>query len=57
MGKSYIPLTERNSTYSSTYAHKPKEIKKNGVVYHYYNAVGSEGRLIALDTSIDLSAL
>ena len=55
--KSYIPLTERNSTYSSTYAHKPCVVKKNGVVYHYYNAVGSEGRLIALDTSIDLSAL
>lgn len=55
--KSYIPLTKRNNTYSSTYAHKPCVVKKNGVVYHYYNAVGSEGRLIALDTSIDLSAL
>ena len=26
--KSYIPLTERNNTYSSTYAHKPCVVKK-----------------------------
>ncbi|WP_425516263.1 hypothetical protein, partial [Ligaoa zhengdingensis] len=55
--KSYIPLLTRNGSYSSTYAHKPCVVKKNGVVYHYYNAVGSAGRLIAVDTSIDLSVL
>lgn len=55
--KSYLPLTKRNDTYSSTYAHKPCVFKKNGVVYHFYNAVGTEGRLIALDTSIDLTAV
>jgi len=29
-------------------------IKWNGVVYHFYNAVGSNGRVIALATSKDL---
>jgi len=53
--KSFIPLTERNETYSSQFAHKPCVFKKNGVVYHYYNAVGNEGRVIALCTSVDLS--
>lgn len=55
--KSYIPTVERNSTWSSVYAHKPCVIKHNGVVYHYYNAVGSEGRSIAVNTSVDLSVL
>lgn len=40
--------------YDKTYAHKPWVIKWNGVVYHFYNAVGSEGRVIALATSKDL---
>lgn len=55
--KSFLPLTQRNDTWSSTYAHKPCVVKKNGVVYHYYNAVGSEGRAIAVDTSVDLSVM
>jgi hypothetical protein len=29
-------------------------LKWNGVVYHFYCAVGSEGRVIALATSRDL---
>ncbi len=41
--------------YDKTYAHKPWVIKWNGVVYHFYNAVGSEGRVIALATSIELN--
>lgn len=40
--------------YDSTYAHKPWVIKWNSVVYHFYNAVGSRGRVIALATSEDL---
>lgn len=40
--------------YDQKYAHKPWLIKWDGVVYHFYNAVGSEGRVIALATSIDL---
>lgn len=31
-------------------------IKHNGVVYHYYCAVGDQGRVIALATSKDLSS-
>ncbi|GAB3315417.1 hypothetical protein GCM10027299_04550 [Larkinella ripae] len=37
-----------------TYAHKPWVIKWNGVVYHFYNAVGEQGRVIAVATSKDL---
>ena len=40
--------------YDQTYAHKPWVIKWNGVVYHFYNAVGSEGRVIALATSSEI---
>jgi hypothetical protein len=29
-------------------------LKYNGVVYHFYCAVGNEGRVIALATSADL---
>lgn len=42
--------------YDQNYAHKPWVIKWNNVVYHFYNAVGSEGRVIALATSIDLKS-
>ena len=55
--KSYIELTALNSTWANTYAHKPSVVKKNGVVYHYYCAVGTEGRTIAVDTSVDLTIL
>jgi predicted GH43/DUF377 family glycosyl hydrolase len=40
--------------YDKTYAHKPWVIKWEGVVYHFYNAVGENGRVIALATSKDL---
>lgn len=42
--------------YDKQYAHKPCVIKWNGVVYHFYNAVGSSGRVIALATSKDLKS-
>lgn len=46
-------LISPSEDYDEKYAHKPWVIKWNGVVYHFYNAVGSEGRVIALATSID----
>ncbi len=47
-------LISSSENYDETYAHKPWVIKWNGVVYHFYNAVGKQGRVIALATSKDL---
>jgi len=47
-------LLAPSEAYDSQYAHKPWVIKWNGIVYHFYNAVGSNGRVIALATSKDL---
>lgn len=47
-------LVEPSEPYDKTYAHKPWIIKWNGVVYHFYCAVGDQGRVIALATSRDL---
>ena len=47
-------LIAPSEDYDKEYAHKPWVIKWNGVVYHFYNAVGSRGRVIALATSRDL---
>ena len=44
-------LIAPSEDYDSTYAHKPWVIKWAGIVYHFYTAVGSEGRVIALATS------
>lgn len=48
-------LLAPSEEYDKQYAHKPWVIKWDGVVYHFYNAVGSSGRVIALATSKDLS--
>jgi len=48
-------LIAPSEPYDQDYAHKPFVIKWNGVVYHFYNAVGKEGRVIALATSKPLS--
>lgn len=48
-------LVSPSEDYDETYAHKPWVIKWNGVVYHFYNAVGNRGRVIALATSRDLT--
>ncbi len=48
-------LISSTEPYDKTYAHKPWVVKWNGVVYHFYNAVGDQGRVIALATSKDLS--
>lgn len=47
-------LVEPGEPFDQTYAHKPWVVKWNGVVYHFYCAVGNEGRVIALATSRDL---
>ncbi len=47
-------LITPSEAYDSKYAHKPWVIKWDGVVYHFYNAVGDQGRVIALATSKDL---
>ena len=49
-------LVEPSVPWDNTYAHKPWVVKHEGVVYHFYNAVGNEGRVIALATSKDLKA-
>ena len=48
-------LIAPSEAYDKRYAHKPWVIKWNGTVYHFYNAVGSEGRVIALATSKDFA--
>jgi len=50
-------LIEPSETFDSQYAHKPWVVKWKGVVYHFYTAVGSKGRVIALATSKDLKLL
>lgn len=49
-------LIEPSEPYDKTYAHKPWVLKYNGVVYHFYCAVGNEGRVLALATSVDLKS-
>ena len=49
-------LIEPTESWDKTYAHKPWVLKHDGVVYHFYCAVGDKGRVIALATSQDLKA-
>jgi predicted GH43/DUF377 family glycosyl hydrolase len=44
-------LVYPSAPWDSTFAHKPWVIKHDGMVYHYYCAVGDQGRVIALATS------
>lgn len=48
-------LIASSQDYDKKYAHKPWVLKWNGIVYHFYNAVGDRGRVIALATSKDLT--
>lgn len=48
------PLIAPSEPYDAKYAHKPWVLRWNDVVYHFYCAVGNEGRAIALATSKDL---
>jgi len=47
-------LIEPSEPWDMTYAHKPWMIKHDGVVYHFYCAVGNQGRVIAAATSKDM---
>ena len=47
-------LIKSSEDYDEKYAHKPWVLKWNGIVYHFYNAVGDSGRVIALATSKNL---
>jgi predicted GH43/DUF377 family glycosyl hydrolase len=49
-------LVSHSEPWDKTYAHKPWLLKHGGVVYHFYCAVGDQGRVIALATSKDLHA-
>jgi predicted GH43/DUF377 family glycosyl hydrolase len=44
-------LVAPSEPWDRTFAHKPWVLKHDGVVYHFYCAVGDEGRVIALATS------
>ncbi len=48
------PLVKPGSSYDRIFAHKPWVVKHAGIVYHFYCALGDEGRVIALATSRDL---
>lgn len=49
-------LIAPSEPWDQTFAHKPWVLKHDGVVYHFYCAVGDEGRVIALATSKNLRA-
>jgi hypothetical protein len=48
-------LVSPSEPFDKEYAHKPWVIKWNGIVYHFYTAVGSSGRVIALATSKEIT--
>lgn len=47
-------LVQPSEPFDKQFAHKPWVLKHDGIVYHFYCAVGTEGRVIALATSKDL---
>lgn len=47
-------LVAPSEPWDREFAHKPWVLKHQGVVYHFYCAVGDQGRVIALATSRDL---
>jgi predicted GH43/DUF377 family glycosyl hydrolase len=49
-------LIEPSEPWDKQFAHKPWLLKHDGIVYHFYCAVGTDGRAIALATSRDLRA-
>lgn len=44
-------LSEPSEPWDQTFAHKPWVIRHEGIVCHFYCAVGDRGRVIALATS------
>jgi len=49
-------LVAPSEPWDREFAHKPWVLKHQGIVYHFYCAVGDQGRVIALATSRDLHA-
>jgi predicted GH43/DUF377 family glycosyl hydrolase len=47
-------LIASSEPWDKTFAHKPWILKHDGVVYHFYCAVGTAGRVVALATSRDM---
>lgn len=47
-------LIASSEPWDNKFAHKPWVIKHKGIVYHFYCAVGTEGRVIALATSREM---
>lgn len=45
------PLVKPSEGFDRVHAHKPWVLKHNGIVYHFYCAVGDKGRSIALAVS------
>lgn len=50
------PLIKPSEPFDKIFAHKPWVLKHDGVVYHFYCAVGDQGRVIALATSKKMRA-
>ena len=48
-------LIQPSEPWDKQYAHKPWVIRHDGVVYHFYCAVGDQGRVIAVATSRDMN--
>ena len=48
-------LVQPSEPWDARYAHKPWVVKHDGVVYHFYCAVGNRGRALALATSKPIS--
>lgn len=48
-------LIKSSESYDKQYAHKPFILSHEGIVYHFYCAVGHQGRVIALATSKPLN--
>lgn len=44
------PVINNDKGYNKNFAHKPFVLIKDNVLYHYYTAVGDQGRCIALQT-------
>lgn len=44
------PVIKNDKPFNKTYAHKPFVLIKDNILYHYYTAVGDQGRCIALQT-------
>ncbi|WP_438482588.1 glycosylase [Oleiharenicola lentus] len=49
-------LVEPSEPWDKQFAHKPWVLKHDGIVYHFYCAVGDQGRVIALATSKELKS-